>query len=611
MTNRTLSTTIQYQSPYQCSTTKKNNKKSWFTKCIVSVSLLINVLMVTPILLMTSKVSLLPDGLSVQVSHASIGTLLQSDVAQGILISSPAEHPPTGEDDIGRFGKSCLFVGGSWQCQDCGSRDDNNNNNNNKTSKKQNCKPLKRARYKCDKPMHPSPWDSPPRVSSSFDPKVVDKVQMRTIHRPQTQSSFYLKQPLCTIETCFDLSKCNSSILTMYTNAMTYKQNGTAPLISKSYTPTFSTSGPDLLAYAHNHSSLLKRVYLPDEACLRIVFPDTYATKEDMYNADHWYPHGRNNLLWDMGNFEMCAWTGDHVFQNFHYEYAAVASQSLNLPSTRIGYDQVLPLVRKWHRPLASANVDIHRPRRWLLSFRGDIQHKGIPYYSHRWLASEYWENATDIYVDAQCRKNHRTYKDYDTPGSMYHHIMMNSTFGFCPGNFVMNFQYHCLLAPSVLCSFLLLSSHASMKYYVLISFNLLFLPFFIVCCPGGAGVSSYRLGEYLSTGTIPVVVGDILAPYAPELDWSECWIVVSEARVADLPRILRELSPEEVRHRQARCWHLHGLIWGERYRPSKKGWVDDPRVTFTKGMEIWAVRIANAIESTRRIQQIVDPKHY
>ena len=222
----------------------------------------------------------------------------------------------------------------------------------------------------------------------------------------------------------------------------------------------------------------------------------------------------------------------------------------------RAGYDLVLPLPRKWPRAAAPEAVDIHRPRQWLLTFRGDIQHKNIPYCNHRWLASEYWESAPDIFVDVQCRKNSKVYSDYNFSADIYDQIMWNSTFGFAPG---------------------------------------------------GAGVSSFRLGEYLSTGTIPVVVSGTMGPFAPEFDWSACWIVVAESRIVDLPRILRIISKEEIRRRQARCWELHGLIWGEKrlsVHDDVTGWISDHRVTFMKGMHIWATRITNAIEAKKRLQE-------
>jgi len=523
------------------STTRSTNRNGQFSRCLFSLSILVNVAFIAPIILLTSQFYFHPNGISVDISHDGIQSFLRAEpIPEGVLVSPPAND----NDNLNQIGKSCIFKG-EWRCQDCGIK------------VKDKCQRLQRVRRKCDKPMHENPWDTPPRVASSFDPEVVETVPMRTIHRPQKQWSLYLKQPLCTIDSCFDLSRCNASILTIYTNGQPYRSQMVA---SKSYNSTFTVSGLQLMEYADQHSSLIRRVHSHEEACISIIFPDTYATPDDLYRADHWQDHGRNNLLYDMGNFDMNSWTGDHVYQAWHYEYAAVASQSLNRPTIRRGYDQVLPLPRRWQRPLAPAKVDIHRPRKWLVTFRGDIQHKGIPYYNHRWLASEYWENATDIYVDVQCRKNRRVYKQYDTPGTMYHEIMMNSTFGFCPG---------------------------------------------------GAGVSSYRLGEYMSTGTIPVVVGDIAAPFAPEVDWSQCWIEVSEARVVDIPRILRAMPADEIRKRQKRCWELHEMIWGEQNALTEEGgngWVDDPAITFARALEIWAIRIRNAIESVSQMQAVADP---
>lgn len=516
----------------------RSTSKTSLKQVIFGISLLLNCLVVAPLLLLTPKIFLTPDGVAVQVSHKHAEHVLHK-----FVIQSPNSN--RGKDDLNRYGKSCVFVQQAWKCQECGLPNNNNNNSTaaNAVAATPVCQPLQRVRTNCDKSMViRQPWDDPPRVSSSFDPtQADDEVEMRTL-RELGAVSLYLKQPLCTLGKCFDLSKCDPQVLTIYANK----------------TESSSSSGSDLIDYAVNHSSVnLTRVSHPDQACLSVTFPDTYATAEELYSADHWSSsnrQGRNNLLWDMGNFRLSPWTGDHAFQQFHCEYAAVASQSLTGPIARVGYDQVLPLVRKWGRRTAPSQVKIHRPRRWLVSFRGDIQHKGIPYYHHRWLASEYWESSDDVFVDVQCRKHHEIYKEYEHPSTIYEEIMWNSTFGFCPG---------------------------------------------------GAGVSSYRLGEYLSTGTIPVVVGDIVAPFAPEIDWSGCWIKVPEARVVDVPRILGEISSQEIRRRQKRCWHLHEMIWGERQLLDNKRWVDEPGVTFTRGMEIWGIRIAQAMEGQARFHQL------
>ena len=262
-----------------------------------------------------------------------------------------------------------------------------------------------------------------------------------------------------------------------------------------------------------------------------------------------------NNLLWSMSYFQFKTWTSDSAFHSFHVERAAIVSNALNRPILRPGYDLVMPLKRKWARAIAPHQFDIHRPRKWLLSFRGAIMDSRTPYYQHRWLAAEYWEDAPDVLLDVSCRRGSSpNYKNYALPGSIYDDMMMNSTFGFAPG---------------------------------------------------GSGVGSYRFGEYLSTATIPVVVDDFVAPFYPEIDWSGCIVYVSESRIVDLPRILRGYSAQDISDRQKRCWQIHETVYGE-HQTKQGGWVNDFRVTFTKAMEIWSFRVASEVDKARHIDSLM-----
>jgi hypothetical protein len=209
---------------------------------------------------------------------------------------------------------------------------------------------------------------------------------------------------------------------------------------------------------------------------------------------------------------------------------------------------------------MAADEVDIHRPRKWLVSFRGTIQDSPYPYYQHRWLAAEYWEDAPDVLVDVQCShekwfgKVKTTYKKYrdSTPTKFYLELMWESTFGFAPG---------------------------------------------------GSGPGSYRFGEILSAGGIPVVVHDLVLPLSPEIDWTGCVVRVSEARIIDLPRILREISAEEVRERQKRCWYLLRTVLGDKQVGWE--WKNDERVTFTRAMEVWAARVSTALHMEQRLSEL------
>ena len=64
------------------------------------------------------------------------------------------------------------------------------------------------------------------------------------------------------------------------------------------------------------------------------------------------------------------------------------------------------------------------------------------------------------------------------------------------------------------------------------------------VLCPRGCGPASIRLFEALQVGRCPVIISDEWLP-PPFVDWNSCTIRVPEARVQELPAILRERHDE------------------------------------------------------------------
>ena len=42
-----------------------------------------------------------------------------------------------------------------------------------------------------------------------------------------------------------------------------------------------------------------------------------------------------------------------------------------------------------------------------------------------------------------------------------------------------------------------------------------------------GGGVGSYRFGEVMGLGGIPIVLPDFLSPMWPDLDWSGCIVLI------------------------------------------------------------------------------------
>lgn len=474
-------------------------------------------------------------------------------------------------------GKYCQAVHGVWKCYDCGDSEDETSTkrrrrrrSNNKLSITNNntlSSSLSPRRPHCHRispkgtcaPFLIQYRDTPARFSSQYNGLDPSTLATRTLGlRPRF---FYEQQPLChPMSECWDMTRCIDELtLTVYTNET-----------------TASSSSRYLLDYAiqaiqsNKHSKFrLRRVDHYKDACLVLVTNRTYLSAQALKASEHWKVDGTNNILWHVSYFQLDQTkTIDLPFvTTWHAEKAALMSATLERAYYRPGFDMALPLPRDWGRIEPPEQVDIHRPRKWLLGFRGKVQATPHPYYQYRWLAAEYWEDAEDVIVDVKCQRevlvtgNKVVEKDYENKVS-YRDILWNSTFGFAPG---------------------------------------------------GSGVGSFRFGEILSTGGIPVITPDYVTPFSPEIDWSKCVIVVSEARIINLPHVLRKVTSSEIRNRQRECWKLmkltlgdaqHGMFAGATKK--SENWYDDERVTFTLAMEIWAARIANTIAMQKRMKSII-----
>jgi hypothetical protein len=302
-------------------------------------------------------------------------------------------------------------------------------------------------------------------------------------------------------------------------------------------------------------------------ACLTIVFPSTYQTLAELSSSLHWHGPwrrrqeqeqvesdgvvGQNHLLWQYSRFTyQPRMTADNAFQWFDVGMAAVASEALEHAHLRAGYDMSLPLPTKfWKRNNETMDVTT---RPLLLQFRGAVQSTDQVGYHHRWLAGTYWEEADDVAVDVQClKKKHwptrelTVTKPYEFPATFYRVWMETTVYGFAPG---------------------------------------------------GSGPGSYRFGEILYAGGIPIVTDNFVPPLFPEVDWTDCLIVISSYDdVVNLPTILRQRynDPSAIRRRQMACARLLRTVIGT----SSDRTSDNDRVTFTRAMEIWYLRVQHALE--------------
>lgn len=71
--------------------------------------------------------------------------------------------------------------------------------------------------------------------------------------------------------------------------------------------------------------------------------------------------------------------------------------------------------------------------------------------------------------------------------------------------------------------------------------------------CPAGFGRWTFRLGQALRLGSIPVLLADgYRMPHSDSIDWSNCIITVNERDVDAVPDLLRDIPPSQVTEMQA-----------------------------------------------------------
>lgn len=491
----------------------------------------------------------------------SIRLLHRNSFNRKVTLLSLHETSLFGEVEDFSIGKSCFYNPGSgrWQCQDCGIRDDNNKNNN-KSKNKVQCKTLPR-RNKCS-PFTTQGWDSPkPRSSSSYNSKfirgqsnIITKYGVGKINKEeyeQAQCSLHpmngASQPVSSL--CFDLDRCivdstsnNNHNNSTNNNSNKVQKQMQLPMkvfLHGNYSETLFRNA---FKKDKDLSSLMEITKDPNSACL---FFAHYREAVETTKSPHWN-FGKNHFILKEN-------TGDHPFGKTQHAMAALGHRVFTDANFRPGYDVSTPMWPKWKVPqeLKAMANDVYRERPYLMSFKGTIVNSFQPFYQHRWLAAEYLWEEPDFRIDVRCKKmsmipgrEKRVVKPYEVEPSPedYNDLMLNSTFGFCPG---------------------------------------------------GSSITSYRFTEYLSAGAIPVIVAGTIPPLSPEVDWSNCLVTVSEARIVDLRRILRDISREEVLERRRNCRNIYSSLFQS----------NDFAISYI--MRIWVQRIENAIEEREKLKDL------
>jgi hypothetical protein len=419
-------------------------------------------------------------------------------------------------DDLS-IGKSCQKIHKGWECRDCG------NNNSSEVvvvdDWKTDCRLIQPRRI-C-RPIRASNWD--PRSESLHDPTDPIEAHRHVLHHYGLNNVVYAQTPCEHLDHCWDMSKCpknnNNNNNTTATTA--------APMKVYGY-------GADATLQIQNaerrYPESLQWVDTPNDACLLLVTLESpFDTPNQLFSQKSWNT-GRNHLLWNVdAYFEKHR---DRPFDTtINFDHASLATFTLQDATIRLGYDiatSTMQLTKNEFSVQQLPNLTVLGSRPTLLFFKGNMAGmRDQVWWQHRYLAFEYWELADNIFIDVQCQHYHlfrgRRRKPYTTSRDKYAALMLNTTFAFCPG---------------------------------------------------GGSVGSYRFAEALSLGAIPVVTSEFVPPLSPEIDWSNCILRVSEARIIDIPRILRQIPEDQVIARQRRCRFLfENIIGWTRNDDNSGGW--------------------------------------
>ena len=293
----------------------------------------------------------------------------------------------------------------------------------------------------------------------------------------------------------------------------------------------------------------------PSEACLLLATcGDTNQAAEtrcwEPFERARSWRGGANHFIW-RSNWCHHADQPLDMSSRFDSGMAALGSSSL-LPEQALPRFDIPLFLRPGVTLTAEERAratDRLRRRPLLLSFRGTVHGWAQSGWQPRWLAVEYIHDpAIGVVVEVLCDRP-KGEKPRPSPlaastRESYVGLLLNSTFAFTPG---------------------------------------------------GGGPHSYRFGEALAAGAIPVVPSNLLLPFEPEISWAECAVRVKDEDIVDLPRLLATRSLKEVQAMRAACARLFDEVVGT-----------DDRPAFRLSVRLWVARLrATAGAHTSRVGQL------
>jgi glucuronyl/N-acetylglucosaminyl transferase EXT1 len=310
----------------------------------------------------------------------------------------------------------------------------------------------------------------------------------------------------CTMETCFDFTKCYDDFLVYVYPSEPANSLGTTPPISQNYQKIL-TAITESRYYTSD----------PEKACLFVLAIDTLdrdSLSEDLVRnvpqrlqrLPYWN-NGKNHIIFNLYSGTWPSYL--ELGLGFDTGKAILAKASMSIQTMRHGFDVSIPLfhkqfpLRSGHTGTVTAN-NFPLNKKHLLAFKGKRYVHGIGSETRNSLF--HLHNGRDIVMvttcrhgkswrelqDGRCDEDNREYDRYD-----YETLLQNSTF--------------CLV-------------------------------------PRGRRLGSFRFLEALQSGCIPVLLSNSwVLPFHPKIDWKQAAIWADERLLLQVVDTVRSISPSKV----------------------------------------------------------------
>jgi glucuronyl/N-acetylglucosaminyl transferase EXT1 len=310
----------------------------------------------------------------------------------------------------------------------------------------------------------------------------------------------------CTMETCFDFTKCYDDFLVYVYPSEPANSLGTTPPVSANYQKIL-TAITESRYYTSD----------PEKACLFVLAIDTLdrdSLSEDLVRnvpqrlqrLPYWN-NGKNHVIFNLYSGTWPSYL--ELGLGFDTGQAILAKASVSMQTMRHGFDVSIPLFHK-HFPLRSGHSGMVTAnnfpvnKKHLLAFKGKRYVHGIGSETRNSLF--HLHNGKDIVMvttcrhgkswrelqDGRCDEDNREYDRYD-----YETLLQNSTF--------------CLV-------------------------------------PRGRRLGSFRFLEALQAGCIPVLLSNSwVLPFHPQIDWKQAAIWGDERLLLQVVDIVRSISPSRI----------------------------------------------------------------